>query len=92
MRLITAALTGFLALAAAGSALAQAQAPGPRPPVDAIPLPILLEQVQAREGVAYFDEVAWDDDGYWEIEFFTADGVEVEIRVDPLTGLTLPRG
>jgi peptidase YpeB-like protein len=36
--------------------------------------------------VAYFDEVDWDDDGYWEIEYVDRAGNSVEIRLDPVTG------
>jgi hypothetical protein len=73
----------------AGPALAQS--PGRMPPQDALPLPEVLQQVQQRENVASFDEVSWDDDGYWEIEFFGTTGAKKEIHVDPLTGATLAR-
>ena len=64
---------------------------GETPPADGMPLPALLAEVQARENVAWFDEVNWDDDGYWEIEFGRQGGGKVEIRVDPITGDTLTR-
>lgn len=75
-----------LAIAAAafllpGAALAQAQ-----PPADALPLSEILAAIEGREDVAYFDEVEWDSDGYWEIEYYRPDGAKVEIDVDPVSG------
>lgn len=67
-----------LALAATASA-----AP---PPTDALPLSEIVRALETQEDVAYIDEVDWDDDGYWEIEYLRPDGRRVEIRVDPVTG------
>ena len=80
---------GLSVISLAGAA--QAQVRGQTPPADGMPLPALLAEVQARENVAWFDEVNWDDDGYWEIEFGRQGGGKVEIRVDPITGDTLTR-
>lgn len=57
------------------------------PPADAQPLSQIIQTLEQQRGVAYFDEVEWDDDdGHWEIEYVTADGGTVEIQVDPVTG------
>lgn len=76
-RLVLPTLAAVLALPAA--ALAQ-------PPAGALPLSDILAMVEQREDVAYFDEVEWDSDGYWEVEFYRPDGAQVEIDIDPLTG------
>jgi hypothetical protein len=56
------------------------------PPQDAIPLSEILRSLEEQGDVAYFDEVEWDDDGYWEIEYVTADGAKRKLEVDPVTG------
>lgn len=38
-------------------------------------------------------EIEWDEDGYWEIEYFTTTGrlrVRVKVNVDPVTGEATP--
>ena len=56
------------------------------PPANARALSEILSQLETGGDVAWFDEVEWDDDGYWEIEYVRADGARVELRVDPVTG------
>lgn len=57
-----------------------------QPPQDAKPLSEILAGIEARGDVAYFDEVEWDDDGYWEIKYYRTGGGKVEIDVDPVSG------
>lgn len=57
-----------------------------QPPADALPLSQILATIEAEADFGYFDEVEWDSDGYWEIEYHRADGAKVEVDVDPLTG------
>lgn len=73
----------ILALAAS---LAMAGAAFAQPPAGAKPLSEILAAIEARDDVAYFDEVEWDGDGYWEIEYYRADGARVKIDVDPVSG------
>ncbi|MDO5656973.1 MAG: PepSY domain-containing protein [Paracoccus sp. (in: a-proteobacteria)] len=63
------------------------------PPADALALSDIIAKIETDLGdtLAYIDEVNWDDDGYWEVEYRTTDNAEVDIRVDPITGETLPR-
>lgn len=79
MRTVSAALLigalGFAAPAAADP-----------PPADARPLSEILRIMEERENVAWFEEIEWDDDGYWEIEFHRVGGESAEVRVDPRTG------
>lgn len=82
-RLPAATLAGLFLLG--GAALA---AP---PPSNAKPLSEVLRMIEQRDGVTYFDEVEWDDDGYWKVEYYTRDGAKREIRVDPVSGETLRR-
>ncbi len=56
-----------------------------QPPEGALPLSEILAIVEAREGVTYLEEIEWDDDGYWDMEFHTANG-STEVRIDPRTG------
>lgn len=74
----------FVALMLApGAALAQ-----DRPPADAQPLSQILATLEEDLGdtLAFIDEVDWDDDGYYEVEYYTTDGREVKVRLDPVTG------
>ncbi|MFN3273476.1 MAG: PepSY domain-containing protein [Paracoccus sp. (in: a-proteobacteria)] len=59
-----------------------------RPPADAMPLSQILSTLEQDVGadLAFIDEVDWDDDGYYEVEYYTADGREVKVRLDPTTG------
>ena len=77
--------TGFAALAIATLALpAAADTP---PPANALPLSRIIATVEANvSDLAFVEDVSWDDDGYWEVEYRTADGREVEINVDPVSG------
>ena len=58
------------------------------PPADAMPLSSVIVALEQREGanLAYVDEVDWDDDGYWEVEYMRTDGASVEVKIDPVTG------
>jgi hypothetical protein len=56
------------------------------PPADAKPLSQILQSLEQQGDVTYFDEVEWDDDGYWEIEYFSKAGTKTKLRVDPISG------
>ncbi|MFN3279879.1 MAG: PepSY domain-containing protein [Paracoccus hibiscisoli] len=63
------------------------------PPADAKPLSEILAGIEADLGtdLGHFDEVDWDDDGYYDIEYRTADNREVRVRIDPVTGEAIQR-
>ncbi|MHB2265602.1 PepSY domain-containing protein [Aliihoeflea sp. PC F10.4] len=77
MRTLLAA--AFLSTFVAAPAFAQ-------PPSGAMPLSEILAGIEAEAGFGYFDEIDWDSDGYWEIEYYRADGARVEIDIDPVSG------
>lgn len=60
------------------------------PPPDAMPLSEIVRMIEQRGDVAHFDEIEWDDDGYWEVEYIARDGGKRKLRLDPVTGQ--PRG
>ncbi|MCC5999560.1 MAG: PepSY domain-containing protein [Pararhodobacter sp.] len=79
----------MIRIAALTCALAMASAPlmaQSAPPDGAIPLSQIVSQIEAAEGFRFVDEIEWDDDGYWEIEYVTTDGQEIKVRIDPMTG------
>lgn len=78
-------MAAVAAVALPASALAQ---PSSQPPENALPLSQILSILEEREDVAFFDEVEWDSDGYWEVEFYRTDGAKIEIDVDPVSGET----
>lgn len=77
MRNALIALSAFALLPA--SAFAQ-------PPADAMPLSQILATIESEANFSHFDEIDWDDDGYWEIEYYRADGAKVDIDIDPVSG------
>ena len=77
----------FAALALAGLTLPAIAAADTPPPANAQPLSRIIATVEgSAQNLAFIEDVSWDDDGYWEVEYRTTDGREVEIRVDPVTG------
>lgn len=88
LRLLTAAALILSPLAAVAQG-----APGDTPPADAMPLSEIIAKIETDLGadLGHVDDVQWDDDGYYEVEYRTADNREVEMRVDPATGETLAR-
>lgn len=59
------------------------------PPPNALPLSQIVALVERTDSLHWIEEVEWDDDGYWEVEYVTTDGREVEVKIDPVTGATL---
>ncbi len=70
-----------LALAVSFAAAAAAA-----PPADGMRLSDIVRAVEQRPDFRYFDEIEWDDDGYWEVEYVTRDGRKIELKIDPRTG------
>ncbi|TVP73366.1 MAG: PepSY domain-containing protein [Rhodobacteraceae bacterium] len=56
------------------------------PPAKALPLSAIVAALETEYEIHFIDEIEWDDDGYWEVEFFTQDGNRVELKIDPVTG------
>lgn len=73
----------FVAVIALFAGAAAADTP---PPANALPLSQILQAIEADGNVAWIDEVDWDDDGHWDVEYYTTDGRQVDVRIDPLTG------
>lgn len=42
-----------------------------------------------RDDFRYLEEMSWDDEGYYEAVYHTADSAGVEINIDPLSGETV---
>jgi len=86
----------YLTMAAAAFALAisglAAQADWFRdeePPANAKPLSTVIKSLEDR-GMKTITEVSFDD-GKWEIEVHQADGKEVTVYVDALSGQIVPK-
>lgn len=63
------------------------------PPADAMALSEIVAGIESDLGadLAYIEDIQWDDDGYYEVEYRTADNREVDMRVDPRTGDAMAR-
>ena len=58
------------------------------PPANAMKLSEVVAGVEQQAGanLAYIESVDWDDDGYWEVEYYTTSREEVEMKIDPVSG------
>lgn len=74
-----------IATLASGVALAQDR-PSPLPPENARKLSEILATIEQRNDFRYVSDVEWDDDGYYDITYFTGDKAKVEIKIDAVTG------
>ena len=52
----------------------------------ALPLSEIVAALENRYDIQFIDGIEWVDGGYWEIEFFTSDGANVALKIDPVTG------
>jgi hypothetical protein len=73
-------------LLAASPLTAVAQDDDRIPPENALKASEIIARVEARDDFRYLDEVDWDDDGYYEIVYYTTDKARVELKINPLTG------
>lgn len=74
-------------LAPASFAFAQESGP-PVPPDNALKLSAIIATVEQRDGFHYVSDVEWDDDGYYDVVYFTTDKAKVEMKIDAVTGKT----
>jgi hypothetical protein len=80
-------LTATALALALGTGMAWAQtAPPPIPPEKAMKLSEIVAKVEGRDQFRYIDQIDWDEDGYYDIVYFTSDKAKVEIKIDPVTG------
>jgi hypothetical protein len=75
----------LLSVAGAGLILAPGVALA-RPPADAMSFSDIAAKIEQRPDFAYFDDVEWDDDGHYDVDYVTKEGGEVSIEIDPRTG------
>jgi hypothetical protein len=66
-------------------AIAQ-ETPVPAPPQNALKLSEILAKVEQRDGFRYIDELEWNEEGYWDVTYFTTDKAKVEMKFNPVTG------
>ena len=82
-RIFGTALVTLVALC--GSVLAQS-APAPLPPENVLKLSEIIAKVEQRDQFRYVSEVDWDEEGFYDVIYFTSDKAKVEIKIDPVTG------
>jgi hypothetical protein len=71
-------------LCAVGTATAQ-DAP-PVPPENAMKLSAIVAAVETRDSFQYVSQIEWNDEGYYDVVYFTTDKARVELKVDAVTG------
>lgn len=81
------AIPGILctALLFAAPAWAQAQPP-PIPPEKSLKLSEIIARIEQRDQFRFIDEIDWDEEGFYDITYYTSDKAKVEIKIDPVTG------
>jgi hypothetical protein len=72
-------------LVSASLALAQDKPP-PVPPDNALKLSAIIATVEQRDAFHYVYDIEWNDDGYYDVIYFTTDKAKVEMKVDAVTG------
>jgi hypothetical protein len=71
------------------TSLAMAQdKPPPVPPDNALKLSAIIATVEQRDAFHYLSDVEWNDDGYYDVIYFTTDKAKVEMKIDAVTGKT----
>lgn len=53
---------------------------------EGIKLSEIIAKIEQTTDFKYIDEIDWDNDGYYEIEYYLQNGTEVEVKIDPKTG------
>ena len=89
MRIKPVAVLLIALLAPASFAVAQEGKQPPVPPDSALKLSAIIATVEQRDGFQYVsDDVEWNDDGYYDVVYFTTDKAKVEMKIDAVTGKT----
>jgi Peptidase propeptide and YPEB domain len=70
----------------ASAAVALAEEKPAIPPPNAMKLSDIVATVETRSGFQYVYTVEWNEDGYYDVIYFTDDKAKVEMKLDPVTG------
>lgn len=68
------------------TAAAGAQERSKYPPDNALKLSQIVTTVEKRPDFRYIHSIDWNDDGYYEVTYYTTDKAKVEINYNPVTG------
>ena len=83
-RMFAAALS-LAMLTLVSAAVAQDNKP-PVPPENALKLSAIIATVEQRDAFQYVSDVEWNDEGYYDVVYFTTDKAKVEMKFNPVTG------
>jgi Peptidase propeptide and YPEB domain len=84
MRYAIPVMVGVVLLGGVG-AHAQTAAP-PIPPEKSLKLSEIIAKIERRDQFRYVDEIEWDEDGVYDVIYYTSDKAKVEIKIDPVSG------
>jgi hypothetical protein len=56
------------------------------PPQDGMKLSEIIAKIEARDKFQYIKEIDWDDEGYYQVDYYTTDKAKVEMKLNPVTG------
>jgi hypothetical protein len=80
------AIPGILCTALLFAAPAWAQTQPPIPPEKSLKLSEIIARIEQRDQFRFINEIDWDEEGFYDITYYTSDKAKVEIKIDPVTG------
>ena len=78
----------LVALLSTGSIVFAQNDKPPVPPENALKLSAIVATVEQRDAFHYVSDVEWNEDGYYDVVYFTTDKAKVEMKIDAVTGKT----
>jgi Peptidase propeptide and YPEB domain len=80
------AIHGFACTILLFASPAWSQTAPPIPPENALKLSEIIAKIEQRDQFRYIDEIDWEDEGYYDVIYYTSDKAKVEIKIDAVTG------
>jgi uncharacterized membrane protein YkoI len=88
MKYATVAAVCAIFLAGAPAQAQTTTPPPPVPPEKSLKLSEIIAKIEQRDQFRYIDEIDWEDEGYYDVIYYTSDKAKVEIKIDAVTGET----
>lgn len=79
------ACIGIAAALICGHAYAQSSASA-IPPQNSMKLSQLIAKIEQRDQFQYIKDIEWEEEGYYDVTYYTKDKAKVEIKLDPVSG------
>lgn len=81
------AIRGMLCAALLAAAPVHAQSKEPTiPPEKSLKLSEIIAKIEKRNQFRYISEIDWEQEGYYDVTYYTTDKAKVEIKIDAVSG------